>query len=190
MENGKSYVQLITGNSVTPENLDYRKVHEYLSYVLTGRNGNSLCPFVPEVHRNNGYYLRISSDHPSRQDFEGMINEMVEQFFIVSPSKTHSNQEVDVTTMVVAFTHELAITHSFGKKLENARDHFREQVLSKGLMLSHMSPFHIDPNGHKSYISAVPLLMVRRMHRDDWVFMKSGSEKEVYKLFFQYSDFR
>lgn len=156
---------------------------QYLEHVLRGQ-GRSLCPFVPMVHERNGYHLAVCSVEPDKLDFAAIIAAAVTAFWQTSPTPTQLRQTVDVTTLIVAFVHEQAQTPNFCRTIEAVRNDFRLQVLQQGLMLAHMTPTHADPKGGQRYVAGIPLLMVRRMHEQDHVFMLTAAERSAYEGFF------
>lgn len=184
MKRGKQYVNLDTAKKMLIDDNTLQKVLNYLEYVTIGNQGDPYCPFVTKVHFNNGYYIKFFPEHPSKIDFNIIVQEMQESFFEISPNKTHINQKIDITTIVAAFSHTEAITHKFGQELEKARNQLRSKTLYKGLMLSQMYPFHLDPTGGQRYVSAIPMLMIRRMHYQDFVFMNTEEERKIFNSFF------
>lgn len=186
LRNKKNYEfnRINTSDSLSSNSQGLTRVVNYLEHVCMGNNGLPYCPFVNKVHNGNGYYVALIKNDPKKIIFENIVKEMISQFFEISPNSTCKSQEIDITTIVSAFTHDLALSHKFGLKLENERNKNRNFVLEKGLMLSQMYPFHSDPNGGKRYISAIPLLMIRRMHEQDIVFMTNKDEMKLYLNFF------
>lgn len=182
-----SFERLITSVG-RPWGLDQHRtrVLDYLEHVLYG-SGQPLCPFVPMVHRQDGYRLRLYGGDPVQLDFDRVVQDLVSGFWTTSPSPTHDGQELDPTTMIAAFTDARAVNEAFGERLEQARNALRQGVLEQGLMLAHMSPIHPDPKGGDRYVSAIPMFMVRRMHRPDHVFMKKEEERAAYRRFFSSS---
>jgi hypothetical protein len=171
-----------TGSVVTEQRT---RVLRYLEHVLHGgRDERPLCPFVPVVHQRNGYWLTFFDCEPTAIVFSTVVAQLVAQFCSVSPAETTSAQAVDPTTIIAAFPHLGCMTEAFGATLESARNAERGAVLARGLMLAHMTPFHADPKGGAQYVSAIPLLMVRRMHQPDVVFMKTPDEIATYQCFF------
>ncbi len=78
-------------------------------------------------------------------------------------------------------------------RLNETRNNYRQRFLNQGLMLAQMHPFHrLGGNTQDStsdlykplYVAGIPLLMVRRMHRQDHVFMKEPQEIAAYESYF------
>jgi len=98
----------------------------------------------------------------------------------------------DPTTVIAAFYEVDAMREAFCGKLEEVRNQKRQHFLDQGLMIAYMHPFHAlgsakegvsDIDG-ELYSSGIPLLMVRRMHKEDYVFMHTDAEKSAYNMYF------
>lgn len=161
-----------------------RRTVIYLEQVLEGDGKRPHCPFVPMVHQGNGYRWKEYAGEPKSLCLARVAGELASEFWRLSPRLTSSDQPVDITTAVAAFSHPDCNTAEFGKRLEAARNTLRQLVLEQGLMLAHMFSGHDDPKGGGRYVSPIPLLMVRRMHEPDRVFMKTPPELAAYRRFF------
>ena len=74
------------------------------------------------------------------------------------------------------------------------RNASRQIFLDRGLMIAQMHPFHVlgssseekkdDPGADPLYRSRLPLLMARRMHKEDHVFMHTPEEVDAYHKYF------
>lgn len=175
------------------------RTRNYISTVLTGDGKRPHCPFVETIETKNGYYILPYEQPPEGINFPEIIEQLNDKFRTLSPTKTTQNQPVDVTTVIGAFGHEDAMNESFCKNLEAQRNEHRLEFLQQGLMLAHMHPFHsVGSNSSRRetkgedplYVSKIPLLMVRRMHQPDHVFMKTSEEKAVYAKYFGPMPFR
>lgn len=79
-------------------------------------------------------------------------------------------------------------------RLDALRDLRRQSFLDEGLMISQMHPYHergsrnnrnhADPGAQPLYVAGIPLLIVRRMHREDVCFMGKPEEMGAYGWFF------
>ena len=190
----EGFVQLITN----PKDLgiqrsedDYLfRTRKYLHHVLAGDGSRPYCPFVELIEENNGYHIRNFPEHPSGIGFDVIVNILGARFKLLSPRETYRNQPVDITTVVAAFAHPYAMSEEFCSQIDEARNHYRQDFLDQGLMIAQMHPHHqLGGVGKKSsddplYVSGIPLLMVRRMHQPDNVFMKLPREIEAYMKYF------
>ena len=160
----------------------------YLLHVAGGGDQPPLCPFVKAVHYGDGYWVRYYAQRCDHLVFRHVVNQLVEAFCDQSPDETHFAQSVDITTTVAVFTTYLDEDPEERVRLQiaiaRARNRFRLEVLQRGLMLAHMMPLHDDPKGGGQYVSGIPVLMVRRMHRQDHVFMNTEAEKAAYATYF------
>lgn len=165
----------------------------YLRKVLGGEGEKPLCPFVQAIEAQNGYHVTPYAEHPKDLDLESIVNTLREEFMGISPTRTMRSQPVDTTTVVAAFAHPQAVSRRFCSGVTDIRNQRRVGFLQQGLMLSQMHPFHelgsastrkIEPGSDPLYTSEIPLLMVRRMHAPDHVFMKTVAERKAYEQFF------
>ena len=170
------------------------RVREYIGSVLKGDGKKAHCPFVQLIEQRDGYHVGIFPQHPSAIDFPSVVGAIEKRFRELSPSETFCDQPVDVTTTVAAFSHSEANTSDFCRALDQARDEHRRRFLDQGLMLAQMHPFHAlgsssarkadDPGTDPLYRSGIPLLMTRRMHKEDVVFMHNDEAMTAYRKFF------
>lgn len=169
------------------------RARDYLNQVRKGDGTRPHCPFVQAIEAENGYYVLPFEEHPKEVDLGGIIERLEAEFKEVSSRKTTKDQAVDPTTMVAAFGHPRAVSRRFCSGLTDGRNQHRLHFLQQGLMLAHMHPFHslgsastrrAEPGSQPLYVAEIPLLMVRRMHAPDHVFMKTRSEKTAYGQFF------
>lgn len=190
-------VQLVT-NVDSLDNLErtfetdipaFVRTANYLRAVKEG-DGKPYCPFVELIERNNDYFIiNIGKDFEPIK-FEKVIDILEYEFRALSPRETYTSQPVDTTTVVAAFSEPNAMSQDFCHGLDEVRNHFRQRFLDQGLMIAQMQPYH--PFGGVSkrksngplYVSEIPLLMVRRMHQPDHVFMKLPQEKIAYSRYF------
>lgn len=182
----QEFVQLTTsqGRPNLSETSILLKVYDYLEHVRTGLAGKPLCPFVEAVHRHDGYHITVYEQPTPQVDFTLVAAEMRAAFARISPTQTHAEQPLDISVVVAAFAGNGYRESIFGTRLEAARDSHRQSFLNQGLMLSQMYEKHADPKRNRGYASRIPLLIVRRMHRPDIVFMKSPQEIAAYQKFF------
>lgn len=123
-----------------------------------------------------------------------LIFQLAESFTRISPALTSADQQPDPTTVVAAFSHPSALSADFCKRLDEVREAGRQVFLDRGLMLAQMHPFHKlgsssarkadDPGEDPLYRAMIPLLMVRRMHKEDVVFMHDDEAMHAYRKYF------
>jgi len=166
------------------------RTRNYLSYVLTGENKKSYCPFVGLIEERNGYFVKEFPDHPNTVGFDKAIDSLEGKFKLISPSKTRKYQSTDATIVMLAFSHPEANTAEFGEKLDKIRSNYRQRFLDQGLMISQMHPYHeAGKKSGEAYSSRIPLLVVRRMHKPDYVFMDTEEARAAYSRFFGHESF-
>jgi hypothetical protein len=174
------------------EDDDHKRLVHYLQEVNTGDGKQSYCPFVKIIKRHNGYYFRCFSVEQLGESF----SELEKGFKLISPLKTTSEQKVDPVTVIAAFPEQKALSEDFCKLLEQERNNLRLSFLTQGLMVAYMHPFHTLGSAKEGsnlideqlYVSNIPLLMVRRMHKEDIVFMHTEIELNAYYYFFSKGD--
>jgi hypothetical protein len=168
------------------------RTHQYLHSVLEGNGQRPDCPFVKKIEELNGYYIQTIAGTPSLELLNAsIVPRLIEEFFIHSPFTTRADQDLDPTSLVLAFSDPLANTEGYCTNiLDVIRNVSRLAFLEAGLMVSQMHPFHPRAQGRKGidvsgkYQAGVPLLVVRRMHKPDHVFMRTDDERAAYQKFF------
>jgi len=169
-----------------------RQIHKYLHSVLEGNGQRPDCPFVKMIEELNGYYIQTITGTPSLEVLKtSIVPGLIREFFSHSPSATRVDQKLDPTSLVLAFSNSLANTEDYcANTLDGTRDVSRLAFLEEGLMVSQMHQFHPRAQGRKGqdvsgkYQAGVPLLVVRRMHKPDHVFMRTDDERAAYQKFF------
>ena len=163
---------------------------EYLKQVSVGNENGPYCPFARAIEEGNGYSMRNYRDAPNELDFAKIVRDLNYHFKLLSRSKTHKDQKVDVTSVIATFSHRDAMNEDFGKILDEVRNIYRVKFLEEGLMISQMHPYHGNGQGttrpqvSDAYNSAIPMLFVRRMHKEDIVFMNNEQARASYNKFF------
>ncbi len=173
-----------------PDTHVLRRVYEYIEQVEIGDGKKSYCPFVRMIHKKNGYFVQVFSNYALHAG--GVIEELERAFKVRSPKKTQSGQYPDPVTIVAAFPEDHASSAEFCHFLEQTRNEWRQHFLDQGLMIAYMHPFHVlgsakegsEENSEKLYVAQIPLLMVRRMHKEDHVFMHTAEEIAAYEKYF------
>lgn len=176
------------------------RTKQYFDFVSIG-NGKPYCPFIGMVEGNNGYYLREFSDsvqnYFSLNCIQTVVDILEKKFKSLSPDKTGIGTKSDMTTVIAAFSNPDCTNKEFCESLyEIARNSVRQHFLDLGLTIAHMGPYHSLGSNSKSrendkeikdkplYNSGIPLLIVRRLHKHDHVFMKTEKEIAAYEKYF------
>ena len=168
------------------------RTREYLREVLVGDGKRAYCPFVEQIEAQNGYHVFVDDAPPSEIDLPSIVERLEKEFGQLSGARTFAGQQLDVTSVIAAFSNPAAMCSEFCTKLDELRDGSRLEILKQGLMLAQMHPFH--PRGEQSrtgklldekkYQAGIPLLIVRRMHAPDFVFMRTEEEMQVFRTYF------
>ncbi len=169
------------------------RAHNYINQVKDGDGKQSYCPFVRLIEKQNGYYLKCYHKALKENYLTNVSKELLQKFISLSPNQTVINQKVDTTTVVAVLTDRKATTQESLSLIIQIRDKVRLSFLEQGLMIAYMHPIHelggVGKRGSTlpetpMYVAEIPLLMVRRMHKEDYVFMNTEAEKEAYKKYF------
>lgn len=198
----KKFCRLITNESAPPfegrveaANGLLAHVRQYLAAVVEGDGKKPYCPFVNSIEKTNSYYvITFKKEAQDAYSHLVLVSKILEAAFKqISPAATFAGQQPDFTTVIAAFANPDAGTQKFCLKIEEARNNRRQRFLKQGLMLAHMTPYHAlgsasnqkkKPGDKPLYVSETPLLVVRRMHKEDHVFMNKSKEKVAYEKFF------
>ncbi len=164
------------------------RTSEYVQQVELGDGKRAHCPFVKMIAKANGYYVRAFT----MVHLEWAIEMLEACFKEFSPGPTHLHQKPDPVTAVAAFFEETAMSPAFCEILTKKRAEVRQHFLNQGLMIAEMHPHHKLGSGKEGstesseelYVAGIPLLMVRRMHKEDHVFMRTEPEKAAYAKYF------
>lgn len=161
-------------------------IREYLAHLLKGAAGRADCPFVGAIERNNGYHVLKDDRAPGEIDFDDVVPRMVGHLHVLSPARTYADQQFDPTILMRAFTHPDAMSEEFCSRLDAARDATRLAVMREGRMISQMHPRHPGvPGKAAGFTSPVPMLTMKRMHRQDGRLLSGNPEsKAIYDSFF------
>ena len=89
---------------------------------------------------------------------------------------------------ISAFASPGAAGEKFHEAVQGIYDYSKLLFHQEGLMLGYMSPLHA-PGGRNGgsepvFISKLPLLIARKMHKSDHIFMRNPQEKAAYEKFF------
>lgn len=169
------------------------RTRQYLRFVLEGIRGKPYCPYVEAIERGNGYYVRDFPENPDEIHFSDVVSALEQMFRKISPQETKKGQSLDITSVIAAFSHPEANTLTFCRILDAIRDEYRQCFLDQGLMLAQMHPYHklggsslrrAEPGDEPLYTSGIPILVVRRMHEVDHVFMHNTKAKAAYQKHF------
>jgi hypothetical protein len=194
------FLQIVTNESVLDSDFIIKdsknslvRAYDYIIQVKDGDGKQSYCPFVRLIEKQNGYYLKCFHMTLEEQYLTNISNELMQKFISLSPRKTTHDQKLDATTVVAVLTSRKATTEESLSLMIRIRDKVRLSFLEKGLMIAYMHPIHelggVGKRGSTlpetpMYVAKIPLLMVRRMHKEDYVFMHTDDEKEAYAKYF------
>ncbi|GEM_PF-4138214 len=164
-------------------------VRAYLSFVLNGPHGNgkpSYCPFVEKVERLNGYHVSVyrNSDGAKLGEITAELLSNYQKISGLIGIAAAGNYAV----LIGAFSHPSAKEKEFCEKLEQLHAQRKGEFREKGLMLGVMHPHH-PPGGRNGgtapmFISPVPIMVVRKMHVSDSVFMQTAKDRAVHARLF------
>ena len=117
---------------------------------------------------------------------------LLRAFEDLSPQKTGQMKGADFQTVIGYFASEEAKTQKGCKLIADTKENMRKAVLEMGLMISEMTPHHkIGGITGREELSALPLynlevpvVMVRRMHKEDRAFMRNEEDLKIHQRFF------
>lgn len=117
---------------------------------------------------------------------------LLRAFEDLSPQKTGERREADLQVVIGYFASEDAATEKGCKLIADVKERMRKEVLGMGLMISEMTPHHkiggITGREELStlplYNLEVPVVMVRRMHKEDRAFMRNEEDLKIHEKFF------
>ena len=170
------------------------QIRQYLTSVLIGDGKKPYCPYTHFIEKKNSYFIKTYTNEFKKNLLSIVSSELEIMFKFLSPKETKFNQEIDPITVVAGFEDINANNQESFLILKDFRDEMRQHFLDQGLMIAYMHPTHsLGGVGKKGstvhaenplYQSGTALLMVRRMHKEDHVFMQTEIEKEAYKKYF------
>ena len=180
-------------NVQTDDSQDMHRFRAYAYSVLKGTSKKPYCPIVQMLEEQNEYRVRFFPSAPVVIHFESVLDILEAKFRELSPRSTVAGQPIDLTTVVAAFGHPLAMNESFCRDLKVMHEAHRFRFIEQGLMVAYMHPLHPlgsssmkreEPGSEPLYLSAIPLIIVRRMIPADDRFMRLPHEREAYQRFF------
>jgi uncharacterized protein DUF6875 len=189
----ESVIRLITNPNISPirgrfrsSRTGYLQVLQYLTKVRKGTGKNPYCPFVQSIEDHNGYHVMLIEQVPNLYELAMMVQSLQAEFWKLSPRQT--TRKTDYAILVLAFENPNTFTKKFCDELEYCRRSFYLQFLKAGLMLGYMSPYH-PRQSRKSknsarFISPIPILVLRRLHPSDHVFLHTLEEQSIYSKYF------
>lgn len=167
----------------------YSATRAYLRRILVGDGQKAHCPFVQFIEDRNGYHLRPIRAEADTVDIEASLQLLIDKFQQLSPAPTLRGDRPDPTIVIISFGGPGTSEEAFCTKMSQTKAQMRHLFLQAGLMVNDTTPFHPvgDRNGEGQapmFVSEVPILMVRRMHILDHIFMKDGASLELYARIF------
>ena len=169
------------------------RTRAYVYAVLKGSGRKPYCPIVSMVEEANAYRVRIFSDSPDDIDFSIVLDILEAKYRELSPAPTYARQPLDLTTVVAAFSHLQTNDEAFCRVLAEVHTAHRFRFIRQGLMIAYMHPHHSlgssslkrqKAGSEPLYLSAIPLIVIRRMIPADDRFMRTEEEKRAYAQFF------
>lgn len=117
---------------------------------------------------------------------------LLRAFNELSPEKTGEKKGADFQTVIGYFASDEAKTQKGCKLIEETKENMRKAVLEMGLMISEMTPQHKigGITGKEEFANLplynleVPVVMVRRMHKEDLPFMRNDEDRKIHEQFF------
>lgn len=117
---------------------------------------------------------------------------LLRAFGELSPQKTGEMKGADLQVVVGYFGSAEAKTEKGCKLIADIKEKMRKAVLEMGLMISEMTPHHKigGITGREElanlplYNLEVPVVMVRRMHKEDRAFMRNEEDLKIHEGFF------
>ena len=161
----------------------------YVSYI-SGSAGKTHCPFVKGIEENNGYFVRVfRKDDTMGYAFSAAVSAL-DSFAGIKNDAEFAMKENGAyqISAIAAFAAPGAQGKHFHSTMQAVDAYFRLTFMERGMMLGIMGPHH-QPGGRKGgteplFISQLPLLIVRKMHASDRVFLRNQQEKQAYEKFF------
>lgn len=169
------------------------RVRAYAFAVVKGNGTQPYCPIVKMIEEANAYHVTVVSDAPDAVEFSAVLGMLERKYRELSPGPTFAHQELDLTTVVAAFADARCNEEPFHQALVAMHAVHRFRFIEQGLMVAYMHPRHplgsssrkrADPGSDPLYLSAIPLIVVRRMIPADVRFMRTPEEYAAYAGFF------
>ncbi len=157
-----------------------KSISSYLQFLVDGDGKRAHCPFTKSVLMKKMFYYDISKSIISYEEFCSALKQM--KLFIHS-----MNDKLAVVGLVYSnkenYTLETAI------QVEKYRQKHRLELISNGLTIAWIHPENklgTHTNKNKPHlplwISEVPILTVRNLHKGDKSFMVTPESKEAFAL--------
>lgn len=163
----------------------------YLKFVSGAAKGTPYCPFVRAIEDSNGYSVRVfhKSVPSPLSDYLAQAAELsMEEFLALQAKAVAAGKNPHQLSLVSAFAGKDAGGIRFHTAITTFEPKMKLPFNQNGLMLGIMGPHHA-PGGREGgteplFISKLPLMIVRKMHKSDQVFMRTPEQKGAYKKFF------
>lgn len=174
----------------------FSKMKAYFDKLTAGDGRKAYCPFTPAVEKQNGYYFRLDKSFVEgrRLSSINIVEAMVNSFFEISPKPTSRYYleldragSFDPTVLAIGFTNP-RLEREFSTRLKDFHSRIKNLVRIAGLMTANVSPYHElggrDGGTIPMFVSEIPMIILRRMHSSDSVFMKDETGKRIYAMHF------
>ena len=170
----------------------YCLVRQYLKLM----NDQGFCPFTPMLERENGYFIRIILELPTKDQLYQIARHQEEATErLVQLHNLQEVMSVPPITTVVAFAHKKARKRSFFTLLEEMRIAIRTDMIPRKRAVAIAHPLHplgSNANGTQKrsglqkpfFISPIPLMDMRYLHRMDRKFDYTPEELALFDKVF------
>lgn len=167
-------------------------MREYLYSTLEWIDGKPNCPFVKFIEGKNWYYYKVWDMLPDDLGLKEILLSLKKTFTELSPLVTENDQKPDHINIIYALNNKDALSKDYLDMIIEVRDQLRQSFLDDWMMVAYMHPYHDTGwvnetsrlNTESIYNSRIPLLIARRMHKPDDVFMNLPEEIKAYEKYF------
>lgn len=162
----------------------YIKIREYLLTILSGKNGKTYCPFMPAVEKKNGHYAKVYRGIFDENLIIQTMDEMLKMFKHISPYETSEERRPDMIAILAGFTDEKSKLPESFELMQVVHKKERIRIIDAGFMVAYAHPLHPPVDEKQLFTSQIPILVLRRLIREDYIFMRTEEEKSSYHRYF------
>ncbi len=159
------------------------RVGNYLEYIMNP-NGTARCPFIRKIVTEGKFYF---SESTSVINNATILEALVEELII----KLESIGD-PMAICAYVMLHPAMSSPAVAKHLLQLRSHIRVAVISRGYTVAFTHPFN-DTGSHSAsvhaqkfssdeplWLSQIPLLMIRKLHKKDKPFMRTTETQNAF----------
>ncbi len=180
------------GQRSQTEDPNVQRARDYVRQVLQGDGTRPHCPFAPLLEQKNAYHLIQTESAPADIDMEEQVQRLKSDFTYLSPGPTEAKKPFDPTSLLLSFGHPEAMEEDFLERLKGIHAQAKQSFLTQGRMFAYMHPAHelgsqrrtFEGDDRTIFNSAIPMLVVRRMHRSDLPLLRKPEEVDTYRKFY------